>query len=61
MRLTFPCNLCPSNGVFFDFDFKVPLSKTKGISASKTIRSAGAPGLIRPLGKPSNIAGFRIH
>ena len=32
----------------------------KGMSASKIIKSAGAPGVILPLGKPSNSAGFNV-
>ena len=32
----------------------------KGTSVSKMMRSAGAPGVIRPLGKPNKVAGFNV-
>ena len=59
--ITLPCILCPSNGVFLDLDRKRSLSKMKGTSLSKMMRSAGAPGVIRPLGKPNKVAGFKVR
>ena len=44
--------------MFFDFERSVARSSTKGVSGSKSTRSAGAPGGSRPASRPSSRAGF---